>query len=73
VPRKCFNAIAGIDLPDKHYNWIDYDFLEKYRNTNKIPNQREIAALYGRVEQDASRAIRQFRDLIAPQLKNNKK
>ena len=71
--RKCFNALAGLDLPDRRYNWIDYEFLEKYKKTKKITNQKEIAALYGRVEQDASRAIRQFRDLVAPQLRNNKK
>lgn len=71
--RKCFNFLAGTKLPEKRYTWIDYEFLEKYRKTKKIPNQREIAALYGRVEQDASRAIRQFRDLVASQIKNNKK
>ena len=71
--RKCFNVLAGINFPDKHYTWIDYEFLEKYRGLKKLPNQREIAAIYGRVEQDASRAIRQFRNLVAPKLRNNKK
>ena len=70
--RKCFNALAEIDFPDKEYTWIDYEFLEKYRKIKKIPSQKEIAAIYGRVEQDASRAIRQFRELVEPQLKNRK-
>ena len=64
--HKCFDALVSIDLPDKHYTWIDYEFLEKYSNTESLPAQKEVAAMFGRCEQDASRAIRQFCELVAP-------
>ena len=64
--HKCFDALVSIDIPGKHYTWIDYEFLEKYRNTESLPAQKEVAAMFGRCEQDASRAIRQFCELVAP-------
>ena len=66
---KCFDALISIDIPDKHYTWIDYKFLEKYRDTENLPAQKEVAALLGRSEEDASRDIRQFCERVAPQFR----
>jgi hypothetical protein len=52
---KCFDTLAGIDLSGKKYAWIDYDLLGKYRNAEKLPAQKEVAALFGKSEQAASR------------------
>jgi hypothetical protein len=72
---KCFDALAGIDLSGKKYAWIDYDFLDKYRNAEKPPTQKEAAALYGKSEQAASRDIAWLSESVVPRLqaslKNN--
>ncbi|MDR2369834.1 MAG: hypothetical protein LBD71_00015 [Treponema sp.] len=72
---RCFDVLAALDLPQKKYAWIDYDFLDKYRNAEKPPAQKEVAALYGRSEQAASRDLASFRETVVPRiqafLKNN--
>jgi hypothetical protein len=63
---RCFNALASIDFSGKKYAWIDYDFLDKYQNAKKLPTQKEVAELYGKSEQAASRDLALLCEIVGP-------
>jgi hypothetical protein len=70
---RCFNALLSIDLSGKKYAWIDYDFLDKYQNVEELPTQKEVAALYGKSEQAASRDLASLYGIVLPRFQEAEK
>ena len=74
LTHKFYDILISMPIPDKHYTWIDYNFLEKYTDVSEIfPTQRELAAMLGRCEQVLSRDITLFCDLVKLRLDSLKK
>ena len=73
LTRRCFKGLAGMTLPDKRYQWIDYTFLEKYKeDPEALPTQKELATMLGLDETTISHDVGIFRDHLEPLLKKEK-
>jgi hypothetical protein len=57
---KFFGALVKIPNLKQNYSFIDYSMLEKYTSVEDTPKQKEIAAAFGKLEQDASNKLRFF-------------
>jgi hypothetical protein len=66
---KMLKLLDSIESLPSGYEFIDYGFFEKYSKENKLPTQKEVAALFGRDETDASRTLSKFSKRIEHEIK----